>query len=152
MTGSSTAAHYAERLWPGPAAWAVVPLVGLGTGLIFVPFGAVATAIGAIVGSVLVLAGLVLASPSVQVNQGRLVAGRAAVDVSLLGEPESFRGEEARWQRGPGLDARAYLLLRGWVDPVVRVPLDDPADPTPYWLISTRFPDRLQAAVNDARR
>ena len=33
----------------------------------------------------------------------------------------------------------------------VRVPLTDPADPTPYWLVSTRHPARLVAALDAAR-
>ena len=50
---------------------------------------------------------------------------------------------------------RAFLVIRGWVDPVVRVTLDDPNDPTPYWLISTRRPEELvrvlASAAADAR-
>jgi hypothetical protein len=30
---------------------------------------------------------------------------------------------------------------------VVRVNLDDPNDPTPYWLVSTRQPNRLAEAL-----
>ncbi len=45
------------------------------------------------------------------------------------------------------LDARAWLLLRGWIPGVVRVRLDDPDDPTPYWLVSSRHPRRLAAAL-----
>ena len=48
----------------------------------------------------------------------------------------------ARPRRGP----RAYLLLRPWLPRAVRVDLDDPRDPTPYWYVSSRHPDRLAAA------
>jgi Protein of unknown function (DUF3093) len=33
------------------------------------------------------------------------------------------------------------------VDPVVRIEITDPSDRTPYWLTSTRNPDRLLAAL-----
>ncbi|PID54264.1 MAG: hypothetical protein CSB46_03540 [Micrococcales bacterium] len=33
---------------------------------------------------------------------------------------------------------------------VVRIGLDDPSDPTPYWLVSSRNPQALAAAVNEA--
>jgi hypothetical protein len=49
------------------------------------------------------------------------------------------------------LDGRAYLCLRGWISPVVRVELDDPDDPTPYWLVSTRRPAQLVAALAEGR-
>jgi hypothetical protein len=38
-------------------------------------------------------------------------------------------------------------VLRPWVDGVVRVALTDPADPAPYWLVSTRRPEVLAAAL-----
>jgi hypothetical protein len=33
----------------------------------------------------------------------------------------------------------------------VRVPILDPADPAPYWVLSTRHPERLAAALEEAR-
>jgi hypothetical protein len=41
---------------------------------------------------------------------------------------------------GRDADARAYLLLRPYLKRAVRVEITDPADPTPYWLVSTRHP------------
>ncbi|AWT53716.1 Protein of uncharacterised function (DUF3093) [Mycolicibacterium smegmatis] len=49
---------------------------------------------------------------------------------------------------GRQLDPAAYVVHRAWVGPMVLVVLDDPDDPTPYWLVSTRHPDRLLAALN----
>jgi Protein of unknown function (DUF3093) len=43
-------------------------------------------------------------------------------------------------------------VIRGWVHSVVRVPITDPADPAPYWLLSTRRPTELAAAINGSRR
>ena len=56
-----------------------------------------------------------------------------------------------RSQRGAQLDARAWPLIRGWVSPVVRVTVTDPQDPTPYWLVSTRHPEKLVEALETAR-
>ena len=44
-------------------------------------------------------------------------------------------------------DARAYLLLRPYLKRAVRINVRDDRDPAPYWLVSTRDPDRLAAAV-----
>ena len=44
-------------------------------------------------------------------------------------------------------DARAYLLLRPYLKRAVRVEIADPADPTPYWLVATRHPETLAAAL-----
>jgi hypothetical protein len=80
-----------------------------------------------------------------------LRAGRARIDVHLTGMAEALHGEEARTARGTGLDARAWTVLRPWVDGVLRVRLLDPADPAPYWLVSTRHPEELAAALERAR-
>lgn len=48
---------------------------------------------------------------------------------------------------GRQLDPAAYVVHRAWVGPLVLLVLDDPEDPTPYWLISTRHPDRVLAAL-----
>lgn len=50
---------------------------------------------------------------------------------------------------GRQLDPAAYVVHRAWVGALVLVVLDDPDDPTPYWLVSTRHPDRLLAALHD---
>jgi hypothetical protein len=68
-----------------------------------------------------------------------------------VGDTEAFSGDEARLERGQRLDARAWLLIRGWVDPVVRVQLVDERDPTPYWLISTRRPAAVIEAIAKAK-
>jgi hypothetical protein len=48
---------------------------------------------------------------------------------------------------GPEADARAYLLLRPYLKRTVRVTVRDDRDPAPYWLVSSRHPEALAAAV-----
>jgi hypothetical protein len=48
-------------------------------------------------------------------------------------------------------DPRAFVSIRPWIGPGVQLQLDDPDDPTPYWVISTRHPDRVRAALTAAR-
>lgn len=47
---------------------------------------------------------------------------------------------------GRQLDPAAFLVTRAWVDEHVLLVLDDPADPTPYWLISSKDPEALRRA------
>lgn len=48
---------------------------------------------------------------------------------------------------GRQLDPAAYVVHRAWVGPMVLLVLDDPDDPTPYWLVSCRHPDRVLSAL-----
>jgi len=87
----------------------------------------------------------------VSLVDGVFSAGRARIPVTFLREPEPLDGPETRRAAGVEADARAYLLLRPYVATSVRVRLTDPADPAPYWLVSTRHPtllvDELSAAI-----
>ncbi|HEX6248055.1 MAG TPA: DUF3093 domain-containing protein [Nocardioidaceae bacterium] len=87
----------------------------------------------------------------VRVEDGVLVAGQAQIPVSLLADPVALDQEATRLLAGRDADARAYLLIRPYLKRAVRVAVTDPADPTPYWLVSTRHPDALVDALTSAR-
>ena len=142
---------YVERLWPAWWLWLVVLLLGGGFGLVVAPFGAPAMVVVA-VGMSIVLGVLLLASTAtVGIEEGSFVAGRARIPVRLLGSPEILDAAGMQHARGPGLDARAYLCLRGWIGPGLRIPVTDPEDPVPYWLLSSRRPQKLADALTRAR-
>jgi hypothetical protein len=143
---------YRERLWAPWWLWLVAAAFAATFGIAFaVPLG---TAWGG--GALLVAEGVVAAalggmSVLVEVRDDQLVAGRARLPLTSMGRVTPLDAEAARTLRGVGADPRAYLVLRGWVPTAVRIDLDDPADPTPYWYVSTRHPDRLAAALGGRR-
>ena len=144
--------HYRERLWPAPWLFISTALVIPASLLVFLPIN---TTVGVVVAIVLYLgcAGLLLlGSPVVEVTDTHFVAGKARLPLALLGSVEGFSGEAARLERGQHLDARAYLVIRGWIDPVLKVGVDDEADPAPYWLVSTRNPSSLAEALAATQR
>lgn len=61
---------------------------------------------------------------------------------------ETLDGEGRRDALGPELDPVAFVVHRPWVRGMVRVYLDDPADPTPYWVFSSRRPEALLEALD----
>ncbi|WP_297602999.1 DUF3093 domain-containing protein [Microcella sp.] len=143
--------EYRERLWPSP--W-IIAIAALAIPASLLTFAAIDLVVGALTGIVLfsgVIALATISAPTIDVSGGMLRAGKARVPLAFVGETELARGVEARHARGPGLDARAYLVIRGDIDPVVRIEIVDPQDPTPYWLVSTRRPEALRAALDAAR-
>lgn len=143
---------FTERLTPSAWMFAASALLIPGGLLVFLPISVPVAVIAAVGFFVAACAVLLLTAPVVEVGSGVLRAGRARVPLGLISEAEAFRGDEARAERGVRLDARAYLSIRGWVDPVVRVELADPNDPTPYWLVSTRRPEALVEAIRASGR
>ncbi|SCE59204.1 Protein of unknown function [Streptomyces sp. DfronAA-171] len=90
-------------------------------------------------------------SARIRVVGGALVAEEAKLPVTALGEGEILDPEAARDWRLHKADPRAFMLLRAYIPTAVRVPVTDPADPTPYLYLSTREPRRLLDAIEAAR-
>ncbi|MFC5501743.1 DUF3093 domain-containing protein [Lysinimonas soli] len=139
---------YRERLWPAPWVFLATALVIPASLLVFLPISTTVGIICAIALYSAILAALLLTTPVVEVTDVLFAAGRARLPLAVVTVAEPFDGEAATAQRGTQLDARAWMLLRGWIPGVVRVQLDDPSDPTPYWLVSTRRPKKLAAVLN----
>ena len=121
-------------------------------GLVVVPFSAPGAVAATVVAAILLGILLALGSPAVAAADGVLVAGRARIPLGLIGQAVPLEAAQMRLARGRELDARAYLCLRGWIAGGVRVELTDPADPTPYWLVSSRDPAGLAAAITAGTR
>jgi len=147
----SPTALYRERIWPSPWVFVATALVIPASLLVFLPINQLAGAIVAVVLYAAIVIVLLATSPLIEVVAGELIAGRARVPVDLISAVSAFTGDEATLQRGRLLDARAWLLIRGWVSPVVKIEISDESDPTPYWIISTRSPDALVVAIASAR-
>jgi len=75
-------------------------------------------------------------------------AGRAHIDAAYVGAATALDAGQTRRVAGVDADARAYLLLRPYLKRAVQVEITDPADPAPYWLVSTRRPEELVSALS----
>jgi hypothetical protein len=140
-------ASYRERLWPAPWVFIATALVIPASLLVFLPIS-LPVGVGVAIGLYSAIIGvLILTTPTIEVTSSGLRAGRARIDPVFIGAVRAFEGQDAVAQRGVELDARAWLLLRGWITGVVRVEIDDPGDPTPYWLVSSRRPAELARAL-----
>lgn len=69
----------------------------------------------------------------------RFVSGSVALDDRTLRRVVGREGDPA-----------AFISIRPWIGPGVQLWLDDPDDPTPYWVVSTRHPDRLVEVLRAA--
>ncbi|NIJ12687.1 hypothetical protein FHU38_003031 [Saccharomonospora amisosensis] len=75
--------------------------------------------------------------------------GDAHLPVRYVDRVEIIGKQHKRKALGPELDPAAFLVHRGWVPTLLRVWLADPDDPTPYWVVSTRHPERLAAVLRE---
>jgi hypothetical protein len=142
---------YRETLWPSPWVIIALALVVPATMLVLAPVSLPAGVIGAVVlyGGCLALA--FGSAPRIEVSGATLSVGKASIPLAQVGEVVVYTGADATAQLRTKLDARAWLMIRGWVHSLVKVEVTDPADPTPYWLLSSRRPQLLADAIAAAR-
>jgi hypothetical protein len=76
-----------------------------------------------------------------------LWVGAAHLPVSVVERSAEVPKTAKSAALGRQLDPAAYVVHRAWVGPMVLLVLDDPDDPTPYWLVSSRHPDKVLAAL-----
>ncbi len=86
-----------------------------------------------------------------EVADGELRVGRDRLPLALAGEVTALDQEQTRALRGPRADPAAYLIARPYLPRSVYIAVEDPAARGPYWLIGTRRPDELAAAIEAAR-
>jgi hypothetical protein len=142
---------YTERLTPAWWVWLVAVGFAGSFGVVLSRVDGTAAVVVMVLVLVVTVGWLVRTTPVVAVDPEVLVAGRARLPVGFVAGVEALDAERMRAARGVELDARAWLLLRGWVPGGVRIRLDDPADDTPYWLVSSRRPQALASALEAAR-
>lgn len=143
---------YRERVWPTPtwfiAALLLIPAVILALAPINFTLGVVMSIV-IYLGAV---AFFIAMSPVLEVTDSTFRAGNGRIERHFLGGVTVIPSEDCFDQLHSKLDARAWLCLRNWTGGLVKIELTDPNDPTPYWLVSTRHPERLAQAlqsVND---
>ncbi len=145
--------EYAERLSVPLRWWAqgVMLLATFWLAFVVAIPGALPWLLTGAMGALLVLALASYGSARLSVSAGEFHAGRARIGLEHLGPAEALDADAARLAMGADADARAFLVLRPYLKRAVRVGVVDPADPTPYWLVGSRHPDALAAALNAGR-
>lgn len=87
----------------------------------------------------------------VAVHDGEFLVDDARLPLRYVADVLALDAEGRREVLGVGADPLAFVVQRPWVAGAVQVVLDDPADPTPYWVVSSRHPVRLAEAILAAR-
>lgn len=77
-----------------------------------------------------------------------LEVGGAALPLSVVSRVAAVPSSAKSAALGRQLDPAAFLQHRVWIGPLVLIVLDDPDDPTPYWLVSTRRPEELAKVLD----
>ncbi len=145
---------YAEVLWPRLRVW-LLPIAfaaSLGVAYGYAYGDATGWLVGCLTAALLLVAMVLGMRTRIEVDRGEVRAGRARLPIRFVGRVAALTPQEAFRARTAAADPRAYLVLRPWASAAaVILEVTDPQDPHPYWLVSTRRPDRLADALGRAR-
>jgi hypothetical protein len=138
---------YNERVLPNFGTFAAVFTLLPSTMIIAEPFDIrIGLLIGILsVGTIWAL--LFYRAPRIQVSRTELTVGRVSIQRKLIGDPEVITKSQIFAERGTKLDPAAHKVFQGTVQTAIKIPITDPEDPTPYWLVSTRNPVKLADAL-----
>ncbi|WP_412736831.1 DUF3093 domain-containing protein [Krasilnikovia sp. MM14-A1259] len=91
----------------------------------------------------------------VAVTEEEFQVDDARLPLRVISDVVALDADGKREALGVGAHPLAFVVQRPWIGGAVQVLLDDPADPTPFWVVSTRRPVELAtallAAVREAR-
>lgn len=135
--------------------WWYLPAIGIGVLLgaeVHMGYPGIRAWIGYVVLIPLCVGGLWwLGRTRVRVRDGALSAGDRTLALRDVGRTDTVDRKDKQQALGPQLDPAARLLHRAWIGPIVRVEVTGDG-PEPYWVLSTRRPEALMAALDEGRR
>lgn len=150
---ASNPAEFDERLttpwWWYPVAVAIAAILAAEFRLadhsltVWLPFGVLLPGAAVVVWS--------MGRNRVSVAGGELRVRDAHLPLSLITSVVLLDPATLRRAVGRHGDPQAFAAIRAWIGPGVQVLIDDPDDPTPYWIVSTRRPEALARALRAGR-
>jgi hypothetical protein len=167
--------HLRVPAWWWPLGFALAALFGAELVAGF-PWPLAASALGLLL--VVTAAALLLSGrTAVEVRDRELQAGRARLPLGCAGEVAALDESQTRLLRGPRADPRAFVLTRPYLKRAVYIEISgSPGEPpqpgprrwwhragggrrrsaampppAPYWLVGSRQPERLAAAISKSR-
>jgi Protein of unknown function (DUF3093) len=144
---------YTERLWTPAGFW----LLGMFTAFMFASMAWAGFDVLVAVGSYVVICGGTAAllvnwgTAKIEVSDGELRAGKTTLPLAVAGDVAALDEAQTRVLRGPRADPSAFMLLRPWLKLAVYIEITGEHQDRPYWLIGTRRPTELAAAIERSR-
>jgi hypothetical protein len=144
---------YTEHLW-APASWW---FLGLFTAATFASFCWAGFSVLIAALSYLIFCGgtaatlLIWGYARIEVCGGELRAGKTTLPLAFAGEVAALDEAQASALRGPRADPRAFMLIRPYLKLAVYIEVPGEDSDRPYWLIGTRRPADLAAAIERSR-
>jgi hypothetical protein len=94
---------------------------------------------------------LLMGRTRIEVSHGELRVGASTLPLAVAGEVAALDEVRTRALRGPSADPRAFMMVRPYLKLAVYIGVTGEHQERPYWLIGTRRPAELAAAIERSR-
>jgi Protein of unknown function (DUF3093) len=94
---------------------------------------------------------LLMSRTKIEVSNGELRVGASTLPLAVAGEVAALDEARAWALRGPSADPRAFMMVRPFLKLAVYIEVTGEHQDRPYWLIGTRRPAELAAAIERSR-
>ena len=88
---------------------------------------------------------------ALEISGGELRIRGAHIPLKDISGAVALDGPTLRRGVGREGDPAAFVSIRPWIAPGFQVWVDDPEDPTPYWVVSSRHPQRVVDLIRAGR-
>jgi Protein of unknown function (DUF3093) len=115
--------------------------------LTFLPINVTAGTWSGVALTLLVIGLMIAKSSRIEISDQDLRVSNARIERKFIVAVDVIEAEEGFAERGRNLDPRAWIHFQGSVKTLAKVWINDPEDPAPYWLFSTRRPDEMKRVL-----
>jgi hypothetical protein len=149
MTKTSNSASYSERVFPGLSFFLATLFAPAALYLIVLAFDDLWALITFVVSELAIIFLGLLAAPTLSLSSKTLSIGNVQIPTQYVKAITVVEASAQQSEKGPKLNPSAYVRFQVGVKGLLKVELNDPNDPTPYWLISSRNPDLVAKRFAD---
>jgi len=90
-------------------------------------------------------------STVIRVKDNKLFVNKANIPLNIITETKALNAKQTRRIRGVGADPKCFSATSPFIKTAVKIEFDDPKDPHPYWLISSKRPEELSQVIEKNR-
>lgn len=141
MTKTSEPSLYRERVSPGLSFFLAGLFVPTALFLIVLAFDDLWALVTFVVSEAAIIIIGLLSAPTLVLSRDSISIGKVTIPTKYISGVTVIPQSDQQAEKGPRLQPAAYVRFQVGVKGLIKIELNDPADPTPYWLISSRNPE-----------
>mgnify|MGYP002655325601 CR=1 FL=1 len=149
MTKTSNSASYSERVFPGLSFFLATLFAPAALYLIVLAFDDLWALITFVLSELAIIFLGLFAAPTLSLSSKTLSIANVKIPTQHVKAITVVEASAQQSEKGPKLNPSAYVRFQVGVKGLLKIELNDPKDPTPYWLISSRNPDLVAKRFAD---